>query len=186
MLIEVFPDQSEEFNVPQILENSRGNEKTQELNTDYAGVGTEVANEDGLSVKHTGGAYNSKGEYLRELYLRNRETDGRKGSSRPDITFTSEKTDRRLFINTTDSRADGITLTTRERNGAIRIIVNGASGDILVTTPKPGEGQAIDLKALKEFLRPLLHEIDKPKPDIDPRDENVPEELIRQWYSPKN
>ncbi len=185
MLIEVFPNQSDEFNVPQIYENSRGNEETQELNTAIARAIEEVVQARGFSGRHSGGAFDEFGNLVTETYLKNALTKGRKGSSRTDITFISQKTDRRLFINTADRLADGTTPTSREHDAGIRIILNGESGGILVLVPKPGTGKTIDFEALKEFLRPMLEEIDQPKPDVDPRAKKAPEELMRRWFPPK-
>lgn len=57
----------------------------------------------------------------------------RQGSSYPDIT--AEKNGRTLRINTIDTRADGITPTTREARNATRI--RAQTGEHLLLIPKP-------------------------------------------------
>ena len=59
---------------------------------------------------------------------------GRKGASFPDITAT--KNDRTVRVNTVDTRADGITPTTREAANAARIR-SQTPGDHLLLIPKP-------------------------------------------------
>jgi hypothetical protein len=57
----------------------------------------------------------------------------RKGSSYPDIT--AEKDGRTLRLNTIDTRADGVTPTSREAENAARI--RRQTGDHLLLVPKP-------------------------------------------------
>ncbi len=57
----------------------------------------------------------------------------RRGSSYPDITAT--KNGKTLRVNTVDTRADGITLTTREARNAARI--RSQTGEHVLTIPKP-------------------------------------------------
>ena len=59
---------------------------------------------------------------------------GRKGSSFPDITAT--KNGRTVRVNTVDTRADGVTPSTREANNAARIR-SQTPGDHLLLVPKP-------------------------------------------------
>ncbi|MDZ4151341.1 hypothetical protein, partial [Methylicorpusculum sp.] len=59
---------------------------------------------------------------------------GRKGSSFPDITAT--KNGNTLRVNTIDTRADGVTPTTREATNAARIR-SQTPGDHLLLIPKP-------------------------------------------------
>lgn len=87
-----------------------------------------------------------------------------------------------MFINTVDTRADGETPSSREQRAAVRIIINGESGDLLLLIPKPPKGMTIDFNALEEIVTPLLKEIAKPKPKVDPREDNAPEELIRRMF----
>jgi hypothetical protein len=57
----------------------------------------------------------------------------RKGSSYPDITAT--KNGNTLRVNTVDTRADGVTMTTREATNAARI--RAQTAEHLLTIPKP-------------------------------------------------
>ena len=57
----------------------------------------------------------------------------RKGSSYPDITAT--KNGQTLRVNTVDTRADGVTMTSREATNATRI--RAQTGGHLLTVPKP-------------------------------------------------
>lgn len=57
----------------------------------------------------------------------------RRGSSYPDITAT--KNGKTLRVNTVDTRADGVTLTTREATNAARIRTQ--TGEHVLTIPKP-------------------------------------------------
>lgn len=58
----------------------------------------------------------------------------RKGSSFPDITAT--KNGRTVRVNTVDTRANGVTPTTREATNAARIR-SQTPGDHLLLVPKP-------------------------------------------------
>ena len=180
MLIEIFPDQSEEFSIPFILDNSRGSEPIQILNTSIKDLVLGVASARGLNIKHIGGA-RENGINVKETHLGNPD-GGRFGAARPDITLQNPETGRRMFINTVDTRADGETPSSREQRAAVRIIINGESGDLLLLIPKPPKGMTIDFNALEEIVTPLLKEIAKPKPKVDPREDNAPEELIRRMF----
>lgn len=57
----------------------------------------------------------------------------RRGSSYPDITATKEG--KTLRVNTVDTRADGVTPTTREANNAARI--RAQTGEHVLLIPKP-------------------------------------------------
>ena len=61
---------------------------------------------------------------------------GRKGSSYPDITAT--KNGETLRVNTVDTRANGVTPTTREANNAARIR-SQTPNDTLILVPKPSQ-----------------------------------------------
>lgn len=125
---------------------------------------------------------------MTEAYPPNRDA-GRLGTVRTDITFTSQTTGRRLFLNTTETKTDGTAPTRREYEAAVRVILNGEAGDSLVLVAKPPRGHSLDLEVLKEFLRPLLRELNKPAPEIDPRHTTAPETLWHEWFParrPKN
>jgi hypothetical protein len=88
-------------------------------------VATEMENRDWTI---TGGGNRFPEEYLPG------PGGGRKGSSFPDITAT--KNGKTLRVNTVDTRADGITPSTREATNAARIR-SQTPGDHLVLIPKP-------------------------------------------------
>ncbi|SHN18949.1 RHS repeat domain-containing protein [Rhizobacter sp. OV335] len=77
--------------------------------------------------KITGGGGRAPEEYLPG------PGGARRGSSYPDITAT--KDGKTLRVNTVDTRADGVTLTTREAANADRI--RAQTGEHVLTIPKP-------------------------------------------------
>lgn len=179
-LVEVLPDQSGELPDLIIVENRRGGRKIQDFNTDIADISREINEEDGLANEHSGGARNEHGTELKELHLRPKGKDGLKDGSFLDIVITNRETGRRLLVNSIDTRSDGRTPTTRERNSAARIIVNKETGDILVLVPKPAAGETYDRAALKEFIRPFLHEIGR-ELSQDPQPAQTQEEPRHLW-----
>jgi hypothetical protein len=181
MLIEIFPDESERFSIPFILENSRGLEPVPTQNTEIRGRADRFVKKAGLPISHVGGARDVKGNNKTETYLPHPDT-GRLGSARPDISFKCKGTGRRLYINTIDTKADGIRPSTKEQASAVRIILNSKSGDILLLIPKPPKGQDIDYDAVEKIMGPLLREICEPEPEIDPRSHTAPEDLIRDMF----
>lgn len=82
----------------------------------------------GCTITHGGGP--SRG--LKEEYLPG-PGGRRKGSSYPDIT--AQKGDKTLRVNTVDTRADGVTPSTREARNATRI--RSQTGEHLLLIPKP-------------------------------------------------
>jgi RHS repeat-associated protein len=82
----------------------------------------------GWTITHGGGPSRA----LKEEYLPG-PGGARKGSSYPDITAT--KNGRTLRVNTVDTRADGITPTTREATNAARI--RQQTGEHVLLIPKP-------------------------------------------------
>ncbi len=174
-LIEIFPDMSGEFPQITILEN-RGGPRTQELNADIADLGRAINKEQGGSIDHVGGTFNDKRKKVKETHLKGPDDAKplRKGSF-VDVTFQSRDTERRLLINTIDTKADRVTPSKREAEAAIRIIANKNSGDILVLIGKLRNDEALDMKDIKKFLRPLFEEIARPA------DENTIENLPRLW-----
>ena len=89
-------------------------------------VGTEMEKR-GWTITHGGGR--APEEYLPG------PGGARKGSSYPDITAT--KDDKTLRVNTIDTRANGITPTTREATNADRIRTQ--TGEHVLLVPKPQE-----------------------------------------------
>ena len=78
----------------------------------------------------TGGGGETREEYIRGA------GGGRKGSAYPDIT--AQKNGQTLRVNTIDTRANGVTPTTREADNAARIR-NLRPNDKLILIPKPSE-----------------------------------------------
>lgn len=99
-----------------------GNQATRQH---VADVATEMESR-GWNITHGGGRFPE--EYLPG------PGGGRLGSSFPDITAT--KNGRTLRVNTIDTRANGITPTTREAANAARIR-SQTPGDHLLLVPKP-------------------------------------------------
>jgi RHS repeat-associated protein len=97
-----------------------GNEKTRTHVEDVANT----MEKRGWKIEKGGGR--GPEEYLRGA------GGGTKGSSYPDITAT--KNGKTLRVNTVDTRADGITMTTREANNANRI--RAQTGGHVLTVPK--------------------------------------------------
>jgi len=184
MLIEIFPDQSEEFSLPFILENSRGKQSTQDEITDSRSIADEIIAEEGLKVVHTHGGRDQDGNDKKEAYIKNRITNGRVGSNRTDLTLKNPETNRELHINTVDTVADNATPSRREYRAAVRIIFNLKHGHILVLLPKSGEGHVPKRKAFKEFIRGLIKELDKDAPKIDPRDKTAAKDLWHLFKPP--
>ena len=185
MLIEIFPDQSEEFSLPFILENGRGNQSTQGEITDSRTIADEIVAEEGLKVGHINGGRDDQGKDVKEAYIRGRESGGQLGSNRTDLTLRNPETGRELHINTIDTLADNITPSAREFRAAVRIIYNLEHGHILALLPKSGEGYVPERQAFKEFLRGLMKELDKDRPKIDPRNKTAAEDLWHLFKPPK-
>jgi hypothetical protein len=97
-----------------------GNQTTRDQVADIAGK----LKQHGWDITHGGGE--GPEEYIPGL-------NGRKGSSYPDITAT--KNGKTLRVNTIDTRADGVTPTTREANSATRIR-SQKPDDKLILVPK--------------------------------------------------
>lgn len=195
-IVEIFPDQRDEF-PDSIIVESRGNDNTQDKLQRLAEMAQECIEEGGYKdfFKHTGGA---KGvgkkigpnereveDIVKETYLpnadrKNANLDARLGSSRTDLTFFNERNNRSLFINSVDTLADGLTETSRERNAAYRILMNGGSGDITLLVPKLFENEEFDREAMKSLLCTLIEELLEDGPKDDPRETKSPDELIRR------
>jgi len=99
-----------------------GNQKTR----DHVESVATILEQRDFTIIHGGNRFSE--EYLPGL------GGGRRGSSYPDITAT--KNGRTVRINTIDTRADGITPSTREATNARRIR-SQTPGDHLLLIPKP-------------------------------------------------
>ncbi len=164
-LVEVFPDQDGELPLVDILDRW-GSPETQLFNSRTMRAVRDLAKAIGVEVWHLGGGRpDDKSDYEKELWLpAGGEGGGTVGSSYLDIAFKSDRTGRKLLINTIDTRADNMTPTTREERAAIRILANSKTGDILILLPKPPRGQTYDFDRFLEWLRPHLEEIDRDLP----------------------
>jgi len=175
-LVEIYPDHSGMLNDLIILEH-KGGPDTVALNNKINRILDDIDSELGEVAPHFGGIEE------KEKWFRNRDTGGLKGGSFLDITRRHETTRRMLHINTYTPRADG-TPDSREHRSGISAVYNMETGDILVMIPK---GAKLDEAALEDFLRPLMEEINRPKPDADPRTGLPRENLHRLWriFNPK-
>lgn len=160
-LVEIFPDQRGDLPLVDILDNRWGSPETQLFNTETMRGVRDLADAMGVEVWHRGGGRpDNESDYEKEHWLRG-AGGGTAGSSYLDIAFESKQTERKLLINTVDTRADNVTLTGREEGAAVRILRNSETGDILVTLAKPPRGHAYDLERFLEWIRPLVEEIDR-------------------------
>jgi len=172
---EAYPELDEEMkNFGSIMER-KGNEEIRQTNTDVMGVLEEVGAEEDFPIAHTGGARDQEGNEIKETLLRAPgEIKSTKGGSWLDGTGTTED-GINIHVNTYDTRADGVTPTTREHKAAVRIMRNKSSGDVFVMIPKPKKGEKLNLVKLKEFLRPVVRELKSQS--AKPKDTN----RWRQW-----
>jgi hypothetical protein len=166
-LIEVLPDRSEEFSKPIIVEHRLGTPRTQNLNNSVAERVARVVKRLNLSGKHIGGAYPEGDKTMKRLgehYLPPRE-GGRRGGNFLDVAFQSERTGRKLLINTITTYADGWMPEKREFGSEQRILINKETGDIYLAVPKLGPEEEYDLDHAEELLEDFLVEIDRPYDD---------------------
>lgn len=150
-LIEVFPDQRDELNVPIIIER-RGSEPIREYNARLKRAFETLGNMLGINIIHIGGSRDAEGNEIPETYLKNKETGGRKGSSFPDITleFRGAKLTFRIHINTMDKLVDGVTPSAREQRGAERLSINMEDDAALIEIQKPGANETVDFDVVIE------------------------------------
>ena len=161
---EIYPELDEEMKKLGNIIERKGNEETRQNNTGVAGVLEEVGDEEKFPIAHTGGARDRSGNEIKETPLRAPgETKSMKDGSWLDVTATTED-GTNIYVNTYDTRADSITPTTRERKAAVRVMRNKKTGDIFIMVPKPRKDEKINLKKLKEFLRPIVRELKSPSP----------------------
>lgn len=161
--VEVYPDQSEQYArlLPVIIPRY-GSEETKNLNTEVAECLQKAAGDD-FSI--SGGGYGPQDEsgkrtYRRETWLRpeGKPPGTLKDGSFVDVTLET-KGGGRILVNTTDTYADGVNETGRERDAAIRIIRNKKANDILILIPKLKEGQTLNCDALAEFSKPYINQV---------------------------
>jgi len=169
-LLEILPDQSRWLNKPLIVEN-RGTPLTEQRTTNAIDAGTEAAVEDKVDgTEHFGGGLNEEGGRVKETHLPpHTPTPGRSktfGGSLIDGTIWNKFTKRFLYISTYTPKGtktgkwDPIK---REYNQAVKVYFNSKTGNLIAMIPKPPVGYELDMVEVKEFLRPLIHEIARPK-----------------------
>ena len=155
--------QIHEFNIwDYIYFNSRGDDRTQKLNSDIAGAVVNLGDETGQELVHTHGATNTDKSRLKEYYLENRDTKGRDGSNRTDITIQDKGSGRLLHIQTVTTKANGRVPSIGEHGANIRVLKNKETDDLLVLIPKLPKGAILDVEALKQRLRPIVEELGRP------------------------
>jgi hypothetical protein len=181
ILIEYFPDESERILLPMIVE-SRGGPRTQALNDKVRGVVEDVVGSLGANVNHIGGARTFEGIKSTETFLKGPdEKNTRKESSRLDLTFEHDVTERLLLINTIDTLADQVSPDKREFGAAVRIILNSRNGDILILIPKVPDDGTLPTDELAEFIEPFIVQLGREVPDFDPRSITPQDEFWRLW-----
>lgn len=178
----VGPDVSDPLRFPTWIER-RGNQKTRSLNGEIRELTAAVISETKSKIIHAGGATDSDGNETKEMYLPNTDTGRPAGGNYIDISFLHEDTERKLLIQTIDTKADGLTPSTRERANNVRVIRNMKNGDILVLIPKLVDGEKLKHEALKKFLRPLIRELGQQKP-VDRRDSSDPDSIWHLFSDP--
>ena len=66
----------------------------------------------------------------------------------------------KLYVNSVDTRADNVTLSTREENPANRALCNKQTLDFLVLIQKLEENETLDEKGVEKLVRPILEIMD--------------------------
>ncbi|MCP5367166.1 MAG: peptidoglycan-binding protein [Hyphomicrobiales bacterium] len=168
-IFEIIPDDREWLNRPLIVRR-KGNEPIRVYNTEIAQSAVSIGIEDGIKgTRHVGGARDKDGNEIKETFLHpHTPVEGRSPTyqgSYIDVTLINDLTGRRLLLNTftPEKSNDGNYIPdSRETEQAIRILFNSEDGDILAMLPKPPQGYEFDKEEIREFLRPLIHEIALP------------------------
>ena len=168
-LVVILPGRSDTPAPPLIVER-KGNESTRAFNAQLARLIEKLAGKIGLRIEHIGGSRDADGLEVGETHLKNRDTGSRKGGNFIDITFiTSGLRKIRIFINTVDTHADGKTLSAREERAAQQILINKEEDAILITIPKPGANETVDIDALEDLIEPLIRKLkDLSDGELDP------------------
>ena len=135
---EIYPELDETLrDMGVIVENSRGDKKTQAETNLIIRILDEGLKKRGVRKIHIGGGESVKGKYMKERYIKPSGTDG---AARPDGSFQIQnerknRTEEKILdFNTVDTWKDGITPTARERRALERIKrlkgFHGDSGDV--------------------------------------------------------
>jgi hypothetical protein len=168
-LVQIFPGGSAKPEIPFIIER-KGDEPVRALNAAFARLFEKLGKRYG--IVHVGGSRDADGNEIPETHLKNKDTGGLKGGSFPDITFEIPglKFTIRFYVNTADHLVDGVTLSTRERKAAERILINMEDYAALLTIPKPGADETIDMEAFGKRLESIVKDLkDFADGKIDPK-----------------
>lgn len=158
-LIQIFPGNTDRPERPIIIER-KGNEPTRVFNALLARMFERFGEKFGIKFVHIGGSRDADGNEIPETHLKNKDTGGLKGGSFPDISFEIPGLfSIRVYLNTADTYADGVTLTTREENAAARIEYNMEDNAVLITLPKLRADQTVDIEALEKMLEPVIKDL---------------------------
>lgn len=174
-LVEIFPGNTDMPELPLIIER-KGNETTRSFNAKLVRGLEAIAKKNGLQVEHIGGSRDADGREVPETHLKNRDTGGLKGGSFADITLlASGKRKFRILINTTDTRADGTTLSTRENEAAVTMLYNMEDNALLFTIAKARANETIDFDVLEDMLDPVV------KLWKNVADGELDRDVVKQW-----
>lgn len=157
-LVEILPGNTDKIELPIFIER-RGKESTRAYNADVTRLFESAGKQNGLQVQHIGGSRDANGREVPETHFKNRDTGGLKGGSFADMSFwvwVPGKGKIEIHINTADTRADGMTLTTREKTAAIRLLYNMKKNALLITIAKAGPNETIDLDAMEKLIDPVM------------------------------
>lgn len=160
-LVTLLPGNTDQPQLPLLIER-RGKESTRAFNAGVTRAFEAVGKKIGLKIKHIGGSRDPDGREIPETHFKNRDTGGLKGGSFSDMTFLiSGKQDILVVVNTVDTRADGMTPTTREENNAIKLDYNMKANAVLITLPKAGPDQTIDFAEFERRTLPIFKDVKK-------------------------
>lgn len=154
------------------LENRRGDAFTQRGNELVAGpcldaLKREYEGELQKRVKHVGGGIRaSDGKKVKEAYLPEKKTKGKKGSSYADVTLENQLTGDKLHVNTANTLADGKTPVADERRKLYKMRNNADIHDVVTVLPKlrPGMDEQDYVNRCIDLLRaPYYQWMGRPK-----------------------
>ena len=146
------------------LENRRGNDFTKaQLDEirDYAKRLAVTLGNMANDIKHAFGGRAEDGQSMKELFLQNKLTKGRRGGSYGDLTFENATTKRRLHIETVDIDPRTGEMTRREAERDARFRQNIQEGDIIINIPKSKDGSTPDLDSYSEAMKNAFKEISR-------------------------
>jgi hypothetical protein len=146
--------------VAPIIIERKGDEPTRVLNAQIARLLEKLGVR--YEIIHVSGSRDADGNEIPEAHLKNKDTGGLKGGNFPDITFEIRGANKiiRFHINTADVRADGVTLSSRERKAAESIQYNMEDDAVLLTLPKLRPGETLDIEALSKRLENIMRDLE--------------------------